>query len=94
MEKILATRKQTLHLEYPSAGSILKNPPGDHAGHLIEAVGLKGQQFGGAQISEKHANIIINRSAASSRDVEQLIKLAQKLVRKQFSINLELELDC
>ncbi len=93
MEKILATRKQTLPLEHPNAGSIFKNPPGDYAARLIEAVGLKGERTGDAQISEKHANIIVNRNAASCSDVDQLITLARKTVRKKFSINLELELD-
>ena len=93
MEKILAPRKQTLPLKYPNAGSIFKNPPGDYAGRLIEAAGLKGERIGGAQISKKHANIIINRSTASSKDVEQLITLAQKKVREIFSINLDLEVE-
>ena len=93
MKKILAPRKQTLPLKYPNAGSIFKNPPGDYAGRLIEAAGLKGERIGGAQISKKHANIIINRSTASSKDVEQLITLAQKKVREIFSINLDLEVE-
>lgn len=73
--------------------TIFKNPPGDYAGRLIEATGLRGERIGDAQISKKHANIIVNRSAASCKDVEQLITLAQKKVREKFSINLELEIE-
>jgi len=93
MDRIMARRKQTLPLEYPSAGSIFKNPPGDYAGHLIEATGLRGEIVGGAQISKKHANIIVNRSAAHCRDVKQLISLARRKVREKFSIDLDLELE-
>ena len=93
MDRIMARRKQTLPLEYPSAGSIFKNPPGDYAGRLIEATGLRGEIVGGAQISRKHANIIVNRSAARCRDVEQLITLARRKVREKFSIDLDLELE-
>ena len=93
MEKIIARRKQTLPLEYPSAGSIFKNPPGDYAARLIEATGLRGEIVGGAQISKKHSNIIVNRSVAHCRDVEQLITLARRKVREKFSIDLELELE-
>jgi len=93
MDRIMARRKQTLTLEYPSAGSIFKNPPGDYAGRLIEATGLRGEIVGGAQISRKHANIIVNRSAARCRDVEQLITLARRKVREKFSIDLDLELE-
>jgi len=93
MDRIMDRRKQTLPLEYPSAGSIFKNPAGDYAGRLIEATGLKGKIVGGAQISKKHANIIVNRSAACCRDVDQLITLARRKVREKFSIDLELELE-
>ena len=93
MDKIITRRKKSLPLEYPSAGSIFKNPPGDYAGRLIEAADLKGRSVGEAQISEKHANIIVNYGAASFRDVEQLISFAREKVKEKFSIDLELEID-
>jgi len=93
MNEIIARRKKSLPLEHPNAGSIFKNPPGDYAGRLIEAVGLKGERAGDAQISEKHANIIVNRGAARFQDVEQLINLAREKVKKEFGIILDLELE-
>lgn len=90
--KVLRQRRATLPLEYPSAGSVFKNPPGDYAGCLIESVGLKGKRIGGAQISDKHANFIINRGRATYRDVRRLIDLVQNEVRKQAGIDLELEI--
>jgi len=93
MDKIITRRKKSLPLEYPSAGSIFKNPPGDYAGRLIEAADLKGRSVGEAQISEKHANIIVNYGAASFSDVEQLISFAREKVKEKFSIDLELEIE-
>ena len=90
----LALISQTRRSKTPSGqscGSVFKNPPGDSAGRLIEAAGLKGARIGNAQISEKHANYIINLGKASSDDVLQLIQLAQERVAKEFSIELELE---
>ena len=74
-------------------GSIFKNPPGNHAGQLIEAAGLKGKSIGGAEISTWHANFIINREDAKADDIRQLIELAQVRVMKQFNISLELEIE-
>lgn len=74
-----------------SCGSVFKNPPGDSAGRLIEAAGLKGTQVGGAEISPKHANYIVNRGGASSEDVLRLIELARERVLHAFGIELELE---
>ncbi len=93
MDEIIIRRKKSLPLEYPSAGSIFKNPPGDYAGRLIESAGLKGKRVGGAQIADRHANIIVNCGAASFRDVEQLISLAREKVKEKFRIDLELEID-
>ncbi|MBM3209269.1 UDP-N-acetylmuramate dehydrogenase [Candidatus Shapirobacteria bacterium] len=76
----------------PSAGSIFKNPKGDFAGRLIEAAGLKGCQIGGAQISEKHANFIVNTGGAKAVDVLALIDLAQKKVKEKFGVELEEEI--
>lgn len=74
-----------------SCGSVFKNPPGDSAGRLIEAVGLKGTRIGNAEISHKHANYIINCGGASSDDVLRLIDLAREQVLRQTGVALELE---
>lgn len=92
-DQIIARRKKSLPLESPSAGSVFKNPPGDYAGRLIEAAGLKGRRIGGAQISKRHANVIVNLGAAHFRDVEQLITLACEKVKEKFGVKLELELE-
>ncbi|GCE14401.1 UDP-N-acetylmuramate dehydrogenase [Tengunoibacter tsumagoiensis] len=76
-----------------SAGSVFKNPPGDYSGRLIEAVGMKGMVIGGAQISEKHANFIVNVGGASAADVAALIKEAHLKVYERFDIDLELEVE-
>lgn len=76
----------------PNAGSIFKNPPGDYAGRLIEACGLKGRTVGGAQISEKHANVIVNRGGASAADVLALMRAAHDAVAERFGVRLEPEI--
>jgi UDP-N-acetylmuramate dehydrogenase len=76
----------------PSAGSIFKNPPGDAAGRLIEAAGLKGRRCGGAMISEVHTNFFVNYDNATARDVFSLIETVKKEVLKQFGQTLELEI--
>jgi UDP-N-acetylmuramate dehydrogenase len=76
-----------------SAGSVFKNPPGDYAGRLIEAVGLKGKTQGRAQISERHANFIVNLGGAKAADVATLIREAHNRVREQSGIELELEVE-
>ena len=73
-------------------GSMFKNPPGDHAGRLIDAAGLKGTRIGNAQISDLHANFFINHGDASATDVYSLICKAQQAVLDQFGIQLELEI--
>ncbi|CUS87715.1 UDP-N-acetylmuramate dehydrogenase [Candidatus Kryptobacter tengchongensis] len=89
--EILIKRNQTQPVNFPNAGSIFKNPPGNYAGKLIEEAGLKGVQIGDAQISEKHANFIINKGNATASDVLELIKLIQDKVYEKFGIKLELE---
>ena len=85
-------RKSNQPLRFRSAGSIFKNPSDSlAAGYLIDKTGLKGTERGGAAISEKHANFIVNMGDATAADVLYLIKLAKKYVAKKFHINLELE---
>ncbi len=79
-------------LNYPSAGSVFKRPQGYFAGKLIEDCGLKGKTIGGAQISEKHAGFIINRSDATAEDVLELIEYAQNEVMKKFGVKIEPEI--
>jgi UDP-N-acetylmuramate dehydrogenase len=74
-------------------GSMFKNPPGDYAGRLIEAAGLKGTCHGGAKISEVHANFIVNVQDATARDVRALVDLAREHVAAQFGVTLELEVE-
>lgn len=88
MKKRLATQP----VEYPSAGSIFKNPPGLFAGKLIEECGLKGYNIGGAFISEKHANFIINKGGATSEDIYKLIYYIKRQVKKMYNIELETEI--
>ncbi len=83
----LAKRRASQPVE-PSAGSIFRNPPGDYAGRLIEALGLKGHRIGGAQISPRHANFIVNVEAALAADVVSLIDLMRWRVFEQFGIEL------
>ncbi|UCG11510.1 MAG: UDP-N-acetylmuramate dehydrogenase [Deltaproteobacteria bacterium] len=89
---LLKTRQQKQPWRLPSAGSVFKNPPDDFAGRLIEAVGLKGIRIGDAQISEKHANFIVNRGQARASEVLALIHLAREKVSERFGIQLELEI--
>ncbi len=76
-----------------SMGSMFRNPPGDYAGRLIEAAGLKGTCFGGAEISIRHANFFINKGNATAADIQALILLAQEKVKEKFGISLELEIE-
>lgn len=79
-------------LDYPNAGSVFKNPPHDYAGRLIETVGLKGRRIGGAMISEKHANVIVNVGGASAQDILALMELARQRVKEQTGVHLEPEI--
>ena len=91
IDEIMDKRRQKHPLDYPSAGSIFKNPAGHPAGLLIEAAGLKGLQIGGAKISEKHGNFIINAGHASAADILALIEQVQQKVLAQTGIALETE---
>ncbi len=77
----------------PSAGSVFRNPPGDYAGRLIEAAGLKGHRLGDAQISAQHANFIVNLGKATAQDVWSLVELAQKAVQDRFNVLLVPEIE-
>jgi len=90
---LLKVRKEKQPWRLPSAGSVFKNPPGDFAGRLIEAAGLKGVRIGDAQISPKHANFIVNRGQARAKDILALIQLAQEKVSQKFGVQLELEIE-
>ena len=92
IKELIAKRIKTEPLDKPNAGSIFKNPKGASAGKLIESVGLKGKRIGNAQISEKHANFIVNLGNARADDVHALVKLAQKEVKSKYGIDLIPEL--
>ncbi len=91
MDGSLARRKRSQPLDYPSCGSVFKNPEGHSAGALIEQSGLKGTAIGGAQISLKHANFIVNKGNATAEDVVSLIRLVQDKVKQDHGIELQPE---
>lgn len=90
-ETNLMKRRRSQPLEYPSAGSVFANPPGQWAGWLIEQVGGKGMRVGDALVSEKHANFIVNIGRATAEDVLQLIAQIRQMVLEKFNIELKLE---
>ncbi len=92
MDEYMRSRNEKQPLEYPSAGSVFKRPEGCFAGTLIEQCGLKGKTCGGAQISDKHAGFIINKSNASADDVKELISEIKKTVLEKTGTKLECEL--
>ncbi|MCM1053730.1 MAG: UDP-N-acetylmuramate dehydrogenase [Ruminococcus sp.] len=81
-------RKATQPLDLPTAGSVFRNPSDNYAGKLIEEAGLKGKSIGGAKISPKHANFIVNTGNATSKDIKSLIKLIEREVKDKFNIDL------
>ncbi|MBA4542537.1 MULTISPECIES: UDP-N-acetylmuramate dehydrogenase [Thermoactinomyces] len=84
-------RRQTQPLQFPCAGSVFRNPPGDYAGRLIQESGLKGYRIGGAEVSTQHANFIINRGNATAQDVLNLINYIMDTVQEKFNVRLEPE---
>lgn len=92
MQKNTASRNAKQPVEYPNAGSIFKNPPGDAAGRLIELAGAKGWRQGDAQVSEKHSNFIVNTGNASSRDVLLLVERVKQAVYAETGVLLEEEI--
>jgi UDP-N-acetylmuramate dehydrogenase len=91
LAEIRAWRREHQPLTRPSAGSIFRNPPGDSAGRLIDACGLRGSRLGGAAISEKHANFIVNMAEATAADIRSLAERARQAVSDEFAIELEYE---
>ena len=85
-------RATTQPLEWPSCGSVFRNPPGDHAARLIEAAELKGLRYGDAEVSIQHSNFIINRGAARAEEIEALVTNVQQEVLHRFGIELQPEM--
>ena len=91
IKALLAKRANSQPTNQPSCGSVFKNPEGDFAAHLIEVSGLKGFKIGGAQVSEKHANFIINAGGATAENIEQMIAYVQAQVAQKYGIHLQTE---
>jgi len=91
IERILASRKSKQPLEYPSAGSVFKNPPGHYAGRLVQEAGCQGMRLGDAQVSTKHANFIVNLGEARASEVLDLIAAVREKVLARFGVSLETE---
>lgn len=92
MDRIAASREATQPLRSRTGGSTFKNPPGDKAWRLIDAAGCRGLTIGGAQVSEKHCNFLLNLGEASSADIENLGEEVRRRVRDQSAVNLEWEI--
>jgi UDP-N-acetylmuramate dehydrogenase len=88
LNAMLERRKSTQPLGLPSCGSVFRNPEGDHAARLIEAAGLKGHRIGGAEVSTKHANFIINAGDATATDIEELIEHVRQTVFDAHGVSL------
>lgn len=84
-------RLETQPLEYPSAGSVFRNPKADYSGRIIEELGFKGMKIGGAEVSKKHANFIINTGNATGKDIQELIFKIKEAVKKEYDIDLVYE---
>ena len=93
IKEIANDRMAKQPLAQPNTGSIFRNPPGDHAGRLIEAAGLKGATEGGAMVSTKHANFIVNIGDASAQDVRTLMERCQQTVKERFGVDLVPEVE-
>ena len=92
LDEIRRWRREHQPLGRPSAGSVFRNPPGDSAGRLIDACGLRGSRLGGAAISEKHANFIVNEGGATAAQVRSLAERAGEAVAERFGVVLEYEI--
>ena len=93
MKRFTEERRRTQPIETKNCGSVFKNPPGDSAGRLVEAAGLKGAWEGRAQVSDLHANFILNQGGATAADVDGLIRRIQREVRERFGVELETEVE-
>jgi UDP-N-acetylmuramate dehydrogenase len=91
MQEVLAERARKQPLGLPSCGSVFRNPPGDFAARLIETAGLKGRRRGGAEVSAKHANFIINTGGATAADIEALIAEVRATVAGRHGVTLQPE---
>lgn len=91
MDELAAKRRDKQPLEYPSAGSMFKRPPGHFAAALIDQCGLKGLTVGDAQVSEKHAGFVVNRGGAACADVLELVRQVKERVLRQTGVELEME---
>jgi UDP-N-acetylmuramate dehydrogenase len=91
VRELVTKRKSNQPSGYPNSGSMFRNPPGDFAGRLIEAAGLRGKKIGHAQISPRHGNFIVNLGGAKGEEVRQLMELARNEVRTRFGVELEPE---
>ncbi len=91
LDAMLERRKNTQPLGLPSCGSVFRNPQGDHSARLIEAAGLKGKRIGGAEVSTKHANFIINTGDATATDIEDLVNYVRQAVLDKHGVELEHE---
>lgn len=89
--ELLNQRSASQPIGAPTCGSVFRNPPGDYAGRLIDAAGLKGHRIGGCHVSEKHANFIINDRNATAQDIETLIESLRAAVHQKFGVLLESE---
>ncbi len=93
LDEIRRWRREHQPLGLPSAGSVFRNPPGDSAGRLIDSLGLKGRRIGGAVVSEKHANFIVNDRKGTASDVRRLVEVVRAEVRDRLGVELVLEIE-
>jgi UDP-N-acetylmuramate dehydrogenase len=93
MARLTKERNETQPIKTKNCGSVFKNPPGDSAGRLVQAAGLKGARQGGAVISPLHGNFIINEGSATAADVRRLIEHAQAEIKRRFNIAIETEVE-
>jgi len=91
IKELLGKRSASQPLNLPNAGSVFRNPPNGYAAQLIEQCGLKGRQIGGARVSEKHANFVVNTGSATAADIENLIAEVQAVVEQKTGIRLQTE---